>query len=109
MNYLNGEIVLVSYPISNLLSQKVRPAIIVSGKSAKHGDVFIVPLTSKTNDLEKGEFILLNWQDSGLNVQTAVKRGCLLIDQIMIRQKIGTLSEKDLTSVKQSLKFWLDL
>ena len=73
-NYLKNDVVLVRYPFSDLSNFKVRPAIVVNAKHIFQ-DILIVPLTSKTNSLLPGEFILVEWQAAGLNVPSAVKRG----------------------------------
>lgn len=69
-NYSRGEVVLVSYPFSDLSGSKVRPAVIVSAPHSSK-DVFILPLTSKTTSLFAGEFVLADWSKAGLNVETA--------------------------------------
>jgi len=56
-NYSKNEVVLVRYPFSDLTNFKVRPAIIVNAPHISQ-DIFIVPLTSKTNNLLSGEFVL---------------------------------------------------
>jgi mRNA interferase MazF len=75
-NSLHSEIVLVRYPFSNLSSAKVRPAVVVNAPHLSH-DVIIVPLTSRINGLLPGEFVLQQWQQAGLNVPSAIKRGFL--------------------------------
>ena len=71
-NYSRGEIVLVRYPFSDLSGSKIRPAVIVNAPHISK-DVFILPLTSKTQSLLAGEFVLKDWSQAGLNVETAVK------------------------------------
>lgn len=73
-NYSTNSVILVRYPFSDLSAIKVRPAVIVSSDSSSQ-DYFIVPLTSRTDSLFLGEFILTDWQAAQLNVPTAVKRG----------------------------------
>jgi mRNA interferase MazF len=43
--------------------------------------LFIVALTSKTQSLMTGEFVLSEWRNAGLNVATAVKRGVFTIHE----------------------------
>jgi mRNA interferase MazF len=73
-NYSQHEVVLVKYPFSDLTNAKIRPAIVVNAPHTSQ-DIFIVPLTSKTASLLMGEFVLTDWQEVGLNVASAVKRG----------------------------------
>ena len=72
-------------------------------------DILIVPLTSKTASLLAGEFVLANWKQAGLNVETAVKRGIYTLRQDLIIKSVGKLSESDAASLEKSLKAWLGL
>ncbi len=104
MNYSKGEIILLPYPFTDLTANKVRPAVVVGSDGEKYEDIFVVPLTSKVYNLSESEFSLENWKESGLNVPTAVKRGCILIDTELIIKKIGVLSNADLERINNSLK-----
>ncbi len=73
-NSSKNDIILVQYPFSDSFGAKVRPAVVVSTPHVSQ-DIFVVPLTSKTESLLSGEFLLADWTAEGLNVPTAVKRG----------------------------------
>jgi mRNA interferase MazF len=73
-SYSHSEVILVRYPFTNLSGVKVRPAVVVNAPHVSQ-DVIIVPLTSRLSSLLAGEFVLADWQQAGLNVQSAVKRG----------------------------------
>jgi mRNA interferase MazF len=105
-NYSKNEIVLIAFPFSDLSSFKVRPAVIVNAPHISQ-DVFIVPLTSKTKNLLKGEFVLQEWKTAGLNVETAVKRGIFTIKENLIKKKVGLLLKADSDEIEKSLKLWL--
>jgi mRNA interferase MazF len=107
-NYSKNDVILVRYPFSDLSVIKVRPAIIVNASHPSQ-DSLIVPLTSKTNKLLPGEFVLSDWGGAGLNVPTAVKRGIYTIVQNLILKQVGTLSTLDAQTLAQSLRDWLDL
>lgn len=107
-NYSKPEIVLVRYPFSDLTSSKVRPAVVVNTAHASQ-DLFVVALTSKTSGLLAGEFVLADWKASGLNVETAVKRGIFTIKQSLIKKRVGKLSDADAEQLEKSLRDWLDL
>jgi mRNA interferase MazF len=104
MTYSKGEIILLPYPFTDLTEHKVRPAVIVGPNGEKYEDIFVVPLTSKVHNLTESEFCLENWKESGLNVPTAVKRGCILIDAELVIKKVGILSKTDLERVNKALK-----
>ena len=109
MNYSKGDEVLLPYSFTDLSTSKVRPAVVVSSNKGKYSDLFVVPLTSRTSNLGAGEFLLTGWQYAGLNVPSAVKRGCVLVDVALFRKKVGTLAASDLTSLNAAIKFWLEL
>ncbi|WP_324281811.1 type II toxin-antitoxin system PemK/MazF family toxin [Cyanobacterium aponinum UTEX 3222] len=108
MSYSKYEIILVRYPFSDLSSSKVRPAIIINSPHPSQ-DYFIVPLSSRTQNLLSGEFVLKDWQNVGLNVVSSVKRGIFTIQESLIIKKIGSLTHDDIKTLEESLKEWLGL
>jgi len=107
-SYSKGDVVLVQVPFSDLSDAKVRPAVIVSTPH-KSQDVFIVPITSKTNALLAGEFVMSDWRGVGLNVVSAIKRGLFTIHRNLILKTLGTISPADDSELTQSLRGWLGL
>jgi mRNA interferase MazF len=67
-----------------------------------------MPLTSRTDRLQPGEF-MKDWQAAGLNVQTAVKRGIFTIRGDLIIRKVGSVAPFDAEALEQSLRGWLQL
>lgn len=106
--YSKSEIILVRYPFSDLSSTKVRPAVVVHAPHP-HPDNIIVPLTSKTQSLLAGEFLLADWRGAGLNVPTATKRGLYTVHDNLVLKSIGQLSPSDAQRLEQSLRGWLGL
>lgn len=107
-NFLKNEIVLVRYPFSDLTNSKVRPAVVVNTAHVSK-DLFIVALTSKTQSLMSGEFVLSDWQNVGLNVATAVKCGVFTIHEKLVLKTVGTLNDADAETLDKSLRGWFDL
>lgn len=107
-SFSRNEIVLVRFPYSDLSSSKIRPAIVVSGQHASR-DIFLVPLTSKTNNLRQGEFLLGDWRGAGLNVPSAVKRGIFGLQDSLILKSVGSLQNQDVASLNDSLRLWIEL
>ena len=107
-NFSKPEVVLVRYPFSDLTSSKVRPAVVVNAPHSSQ-DLFVVALTSKISNLLAGEFILTDWKKSGLNVETAVKRGIFTIKETLVRKRVGKLEDADAKQLENSLRTWLDL
>lgn len=106
--FSKNEVILVRYPFSDLTAAKVRPAVVV-GALDRSPDYLIVPLTSRTNRLAKGEFTLGDWRSAGLNLPTAVKRGVYTIHNKNILKSVGHLSAADALQLQQSLRGWIDL
>ena len=75
MSYSKGDVILLSYPFTDLKTTKVRPAVVVSSEDSRYSDVFVAPITSRTDNLNIGEFTMADWNAAGLNVASAVKRG----------------------------------
>ncbi|MBR8832305.1 MAG: hypothetical protein N5P05_002014 [Chroococcopsis gigantea SAG 12.99] len=107
-SYSKNDVILVTYPFSDLSSSKVRPAVIVSTSHSSQ-DIIITPLTSKTGSLLEGEFILSGWAAAGLNVATAVKRGIYTVHESLVIKVIGELMDIDAKQLEQSLRCWLGL
>lgn len=107
-SYSKDDVVLVRYPFSDLSDFKVRPAITVSAPHISQ-DVFVVPLTSKTDSLTAGEFVMKDWKSAGLNVVSAVKRGLFTAHQSLIIKTIGRISSQDSNELERSLQAWLGL
>jgi PemK-like, MazF-like toxin of type II toxin-antitoxin system len=107
-NYSRNEVILVRYPFSNLGGSKVRPAVVVNATHVSQ-DVIIVALTSKVSSLLAGEFVLSDWQQAGLNVASAVKRGLYTVHESLVAKSVGELSVADASALKKTLRDWLGL
>ncbi len=107
-SYSKGDVVLVRLPFSDLSDGKVRPAVTVSAPH-KSNDIFLVPITSKTDVLLAGEFVMNDWKGAGLNVVSAVKRGLFTIHQNLIIKTVGSISVQDAGELERSLRAWLGL
>lgn len=102
-NYSRGSVILVRFPFSDLTSSKVRPAIVVSAAHPSQ-DLFIVPLTSRIDRLQPGEFAMQDWQAAGLNVASAVKRGVFTIQQSLVIRTVGSISGPDERELERSMR-----
>jgi mRNA interferase MazF len=107
-SFSRNEIILVRYPFSDLTAVKVRPAIVV-GALDRSPDYLIVPLTSRTGRAGPGEFVLADWQASGLNLPSLVKRGVYTVHASLILKSVGRLSAPDARRVDESLRLWFEL
>jgi mRNA interferase MazF len=107
-NFSKNEVALVRYPFTDLTGNKVRPAVVVNAPSSSE-DLFLVPLTSKTENLVSGEFQLTDWKSAGLHVPTAAKRGLYTVHSSLIIKTVGFLATRDATQLQKSLRLWLGL
>lgn len=107
-SFSRNDIILVRYPFSDLSNFKVRPAVVISSDHISK-DIIVVALTSKTDHLLPGEFVLREWKGSGLNVETAAKRGIFTIHEKLALKSLGQLSTKDSNELDRSLRSWLEL
>lgn len=107
-SYSKHDIILIRYPFSDLSNSKVRPAVIVNALHISQ-DLLITPLTSKTESLLAGEFVLSEWLAAGLNVATAVKRGLYTVHESLTIKVIGKLADADAKQLEQALREWLGL
>lgn len=107
-SYLKHDVILVQYPFSDLSRSKVRPAVVVSASHPSQ-DIIITPLTSKTDILLPGEFVLSDWLAAALNTVTAVKRGIYTVQGSLTIKVLGQLVKADAMQLEQSLQAWLGL
>ncbi|MFM8704666.1 MAG: type II toxin-antitoxin system PemK/MazF family toxin [Planctomycetia bacterium] len=107
-SFCRNDVVLVAYPFSDRSGVKVRPAVVVSGEHRSH-DIFVVPLTSKTDRMIDGEFALADWHGAGLNVASVVKRGLYTIHESLVIKMVGRLGADDASRVDASLRQWLNV
>jgi mRNA interferase MazF len=109
MTFLKGDVVLLPYPFTDLKTTKVRPAVVAASVTGHYSDIFVIPLTSRSTTLNSGEFRLTDWRYAGLNVPSAVKRGCVLVDTGLVMKKVGSLSDSDRLALDSALRLWLEL
>ncbi len=100
-----NDIVLLPVPFTDLSSQKVRPAVEV-GTEPRHGDLFIVPISSQ---LANTHLSLQDWKQAGLNVECGVKARLATVEERLVLKLVGRLSSTDQTAVDQCLRQWLQL
>jgi mRNA interferase MazF len=107
-SYDRGDIVLAGLPFSDLSGIKRRPAVIVSAPHPSV-DVLLLPLTSHTDALLPGEFVLRHWKDAGLLFPSAVKRGLFTLEKDHLIRRLGRLSDADRADMERALRLWLGL
>lgn len=109
--YVQGDIVSVPFPFTDLSSAKLRPAIVVSNNSIDiTGDVIIVMVTSQYKMDGVNIPIGPNDIDIALPKQSYVRcHRIVTIDNDIIANKIGSLSKEYLSVVLSKIKGILDV
>jgi len=105
--YNFGDVVLVGFPFTNLQAIKKRPAVVISNRSyqQKRPDVILMAITSQIRQpLAFGEYILNDWQQSGLLKPSVLKPLIATLEQIQIVKVMGQLSATDQEGLQHSLK-----
>ncbi len=112
MTYKPGDIVLVNFPFTDLLSSKVRPAIVITIKGA---DVIILGIFSKIPEKIKEPHFLIAETDeyfakTGLKKKSIIKTEKIaVIHNSNIKRTLGFLPDNIFSIVKIKLKKTLHL
>lgn len=111
IEFSRGDVVLVSFMFSEETGAKRRPAVLLTSEAYQRGrqEVIAAAITSNTDRMLVGDFLIDDWQDAGLlfpSVATGVIR---TIKQGMITRVLGRLSHRDMDAVDQRLRLNLSL
>ena len=112
MTYKAGDIVLINFPFTDLLSSKVRPAIVIT---TKREDVIILGIFSKIAEkIQESWFVIEETAEyfikTGLKKKSVLKTEKIaVIHNSNIRRVLGSLPENIFNTVKTKLKKTLNL
>ena len=107
--YNFGDVVLVSFPFTNLQTTKKRPAVIISNATyqQQRPDVILLAITSQVRQpLAMGEALVQDWQTAGLIKPSVFKPLIATVEQRRVVKIMGQLSaadQKTLESVIQKI------
>jgi mRNA interferase MazF len=109
--YKRGDVVLVGFIFPDETGIKRRPAIIISSDVYHTGreEAIIAAITSRTDRVLVGDYIIDNWQGAGLlfpSVATSIIR---TIKQNMIARKLGSMPPPDMGAINDRLRLVLEL
>ncbi len=104
-----GQVVLASFPFSDLTSNKLRPCLVIG--MAEFNDVVLCQITSKRYQSVQAIPLLKSDFANGTIVTDSFIRPDKIatLDESMIKQVLGKVSDDKLNSVKQKLKLILEL
>ena len=103
--YKKWDIVLVSFPFTDLKSEKKRPSLIVSpDEYNKSSEVVISFITSKLNKKHRiGDYRIKGWEKANLPKPSMIRMKFATIDNSIIKKKLGSLVERDILDFKREL------
>ena len=96
--YNFGDVVLVTFPFTNLQATKKRPAVIISSHAYQQTrlDVILMAITSQIKtEPSTGEAMLQDWQTAGLAKPSMLKPLIATLEQAQIIRGLGKLSATD--------------
>jgi mRNA interferase MazF len=97
------------FPFLDSEETKIRPVIVISKPQGPHNVIAIVPVSSKLIR-EEVDVTIIEWGDSGL-LKPSVARVHRLTTMLQadLIAELGTLSQREVQSLKVSLKKYLEL
>lgn len=112
MAYKTGDIVLVNFPFTDLVSSKVRPAVVVTTQGE---DVIILGIFSRIPETIQDSWVVIEdtagyFSKTGLKKKSIIKTEKIaVIQNSIIKKNLGTLQEDIFGIVKEKLRKTLKL
>ena len=107
-SYKRGDVVLISYPLSDRPSPGKRPAVVVSNDNSN--EILIAQVTGHLDSPSRqGDHHITDWQMAGLLRPSLVRTKLATVPTTIILRKLGTLHQADLRGVEMALKGILGL
>ena len=102
-----GDIVLITFPFTDLTGSKLRPAIILASTNE---DVTVTFITTKLKSREPTDVILTPSSKNGLKLLSLIRASKIAtLEKSLIKGRIGKLSNEELRDLNEQLKLVLKL
>lgn len=102
-----GDIVLITFPFTDLSGSKLRPSVILAETSL---DLTVCFITTQIKWQEPTDLLLLPNSTNGLKKPSLVRTGKMAtLDKILIKGLLGRLTQRELTNLNEMLKTLLQL
>ena len=110
-DYRRGDIVLVNFVFAEETGSKRRPVLLLSSDEYMEGrqEAVVSAITSNTRRILTGDYLMVDWEDSGLIFPSIVTGVLRTIKQSMIERKMGEISPRDLAEIESNLTQILEL
>ena len=110
IKYHKGDVVLISFPFTDLTATKTRPAVVVSVKEylQKTGDFTVAMITSVPQSTPY-DYELKDWKLANLLAPSWVRAKLVTLDPALVRYQPGKLSKDDLAGVEKIIQKALGL
>lgn len=105
MTYTAGTVVLLTFPFSDAVRAKQRPALVLLDTG--DDDIVVARITSQQ---VKGEFDVASqsWREAGLLLPPTVRlHKVATLEKVLVKQPLGQLTKEDKEAVRVTLEhFW---
>lgn len=102
-----GDIVLITFPFTNLSGNKLRPAIVLTETNL---DITVCFITSQINWQEQTDIVLFPNDQNGIKKQSLVRTSKIAtIDKNLAQGLLGRLSANEITELNNKLKILFQL
>ena len=102
-----GDIVLVTFPFTDLSGTKLRPAVVLVDTSF---DFTVCFITTQLGWQEQTDILLQPSQANGLRRQSLIKTGKIAtLDKSLVKGLLGRLSQSDVNLLNTNLKLLLQI
>jgi mRNA interferase MazF len=100
--YQFGDVLLMSFPFSNLVGSKRRPALVLLDTEDR--DVIVARITSQ-NAQTAFDANLTDWHEAGLRLPSVVRiHKIASLEKQLIERRMGSLTPNDLVQVQRAMQ-----
>lgn len=102
---------MVNFVFAEETGSKRRPVLLLSSDEYMEGrqEAVVSAITSNTRRILTGDYLMVDWEDSGLIFPSVVTGILRTIKQSMIERKMGEISPRDLAEIESNLTQILEL
>lgn len=102
-----GDIVLITFPFTDLSGSKLRPAVVLSDNGA---DITVCFITTQVQWQESTDVLLLPNIANGLKKQSLIRTSKICtLDKTLAKGLLGRLSQSELVDFNQKIKILFQL